>query len=665
MPERIDYWGIPHQWGSPSILVYSVMFLAGAILIFRFYLRARLWWKVGRPESRWNKLPIRLFNLFKYSIVQTRVLRQKYPGIMHIALAWSFFIFFLGTALATIDSHFFKFLNGTVFSLYKLTLDLFTVVFIVGAILAIYRRYVTKPERLTYQPQFTWSLVLLIVIVFSGVTTESLRLAVEQPINGVWSPLGWLIAQAFLFTGASEMTLTNWHLGMWLGHLLTAAFTVITLPVGSLLHILTGPVNIFFSELDRPMGQLPPTPTEKDGQPVYVSMLNELTWKQILNGDACTECGRCQDVCPAYGAGLPLNPKDLILGIREMLEETKASPKENRYDRSLLENPKLSKEVMWSCTTCAACITECPILVEHIDTIIEIRRHLVIEGMIDSELQDALTNLGQYGNSFGQSPRKRAQWTQEFDPPIKDATREPVKYLWFVGDYASYNPALAEMTTKTATVFNQVGLDFGVMYKGENHSGNDVRRVGEEGLYEMLVEKNLSALDRCQYQTIITTDPHTYNTLVNEYPFPEPQTILHYSELLAQLIRDGRLQFSNPLNYRVTFHDPCYLGRYNGVYDAPRFVIKSTGCELVEMPRNRDLALCCGAGGGRIWMEEGNIQERPSESRIREAVKLDGIEHFIVSCPKDITMYQDAVKTTGHEADISVKDLIELVVEAL
>jgi len=663
MPEHVEYWGIPHQWGSPNILVYSVMFLAGAILIFRFFLRARIWWKVGRAEPRWNKLFQRIWNVIKYAVIQTKVLRQKYPGVMHVALAWSFFVFFLGTALATINTHFFKFLTGSVFSIYKFTLDIFTIVFLVGAVMAIYRRYVTRPDRLTYQPQFTWTLILLVVIVLGGITTESLRLAVEQPEIKLWSPVGWTLARGFLATGASAETLTNIHLIVWLVHLFTAAITLVTLPVGSLLHVLTGPINIFFAELDRPVGALPPTPTAKDGAPVYISKLSELTWKQILNGEACTECGRCQDACPAYGAGYPLNPKDLILGIREVLQEGKSHP--DGYNISLLENSKLSKEVLWSCTTCAACITECPVMVEHIDTIVEIRRHLVIEGLIDQELQDALTSLGQYGNSFGQSPRKRAQWASELDPPVKDATREPVEYLWFVGDYASYNSSLAELTVKTARIFQQAGLDFGVMFKGENHSGNDVRRVGEEGLFEMLVEKNMKALERCQYQAIVTTDPHTYNTLLNEYPFSEPQKILHYSEVLLMLINQGKLRINNPLKTRVTYHDPCYLGRYNGIYDAPRQLIKLTGCDLVEMPRSRDLALCCGAGGGRIWMEEGKVDERPSENRMREAAALDGVKYFVVSCPKDYTMYQDAVKTTGYENDLYIKDLIDLVAEAI
>jgi Fe-S oxidoreductase/nitrate reductase gamma subunit len=663
MPEHVEYWGIPHQWGSPNILVYTVMFLAGAILILRFFLKARIWWKVGRPDPRWNKIGKRILNVIEYGIVQTKVLRQKYPGIMHVALAWSFFIFFLGTALATINTHFVKFLVGPVFSIYKLTLDLFTIVFIIGAVLAIYRRYVEKPDRLTYQPQFTWTLVLLVLIVLGGITTESLRLAVEQPVNAAWSPFGWSLAQLFIATGASDTALINIHLGVWLVHLFSAAITLVTLPVGSLLHVLTGPMNIFFAELDRPVGQLPPTPLDQEGVPIYVNQLDQLTWKQLLNGDACTECGRCQDACPAYGAGYPLNPKELILGIRDVLDQARSNG--NNYQQALLDHSSLSKEVFWACTSCAACITECPVLIEHIDTIVEVRRHLVIEGQIDSELQDALTNLGRYGNSFGQSPRKRPQWTQGLEPPIKDAMKEPVEYLWFVGDYASYNPTLADLTSRTAVIFQKAGLDFGVMFKGENHAGNDVRRVGEEGLFEMLVEKNIKALERCQYKTIITTDPHSYNTLLNEYPFEDPPDILHYSELLDQLIQSGTLRFSNPLNYSVTYHDPCYLGRYNQVYDPPRRVIEATGCKLVEMPRSRDSALCCGAGGGRIWMEEGKVEERPSESRIVEAVALDGVKYFIVSCPKDVTMYQDAVKTTGQEDSLLVKDLIELVEEAL
>jgi Fe-S oxidoreductase len=261
------------------------------------------------------------------------------------------------------------------------------------------------------------------------------------------------------------------------------------------------------------------------------------------------------------------------------------------------------------------------VFIDHLSTIVDMRRFLVEQGQIDVQLQDALANLGRYGNSFGKSERARAKWTLGFNPPIKDARKEPVEYVWFLGDYASYNASLTEITRKTADVFQRAGLDFGILYEGERNAGNDVRRVGEEGLFEMLVEQNLKALARSEHEGIITTDPHSYNTLKNEYSAGLNGTppVFHYAELLDKLFASGDL----------------------------------------------DRALCCGAGGGRIWMEENDIQERPSEARIREAAELDGVTMFIVACPKDLTMYQDAVKTTGNEDRIAVRDLIHLVHETL
>ena len=326
----------------------------------------------------------------------------------------------------------------------------------------------------------------------------------------------------------------------------------------------------------------------------------------------------------------------------------------------------VTAEELWSCTTCRACVDICPVFTDQLSSIIDLRKHLVLEGQVDNELQGALANLGRYGNSFGKSPRMRARWAKKMEPKLIDARKERVEYLWFIGDYASFSPSLADITRMTVEVLNAAELDFGILYEGENNSGNDVRRVGEEGLFEMLVEKNESALSKCDFDKIITTDPHSYNTLKNEYQFlTNDKQVLHYSELIDHLIRSGQLEFSNKLDYRVTYHDPCYLGRYNGVYDPPRRIIEATGCELVEMPRNRDKALCCGAGGGRIWMEEGEVKERPSESRIREAVELEEVTAFVVSCPKDVTMYRDAVKTTGNEEKIAVMDLIELVHAAM
>ena len=668
MPERVNYWGIPHEWGAPEIYVYTIMFLAAFIMLFRFYKRASLWWKVGRPEVRWDKLHVRLGRLIQYAIIQTKVLNQRYPGVMHVTIAWAYFIFFMGTALATIHDHFFEFLSGNVLYVYKFVLDVFTIIFFVGAGMAIYRRYVQKPKRLTQERGFTLSLVMITVIVLGGLVTESLRLAVSLPDAAWSSPAGWIVAQLWIATGASDATLTNWHLVVWIIHLLTVAFTISTLPVGTLLHALTGPLNAFFSKLDRPIGQLAPIPVTAEGEPIYASKLSDLTWKQLLDGDACTECGRCQDACPAYEAGTPLNPKDLILNIRDALKQDSAAILGgNGNGTPLLVGEKITAEALWACTSCGSCIKECPVLIDHLDTIVDFRRYLIMEGAVDPELQTALANLGRYGNSFGKSERMRARWSRKIKPKIKDARKEPVEYLWFVGDYASYSPTLTDITIKTVDVFRHTEVDFGILYEAENNSGNDVRRVGEEGLFEMLVEKNTLAFERSDYQAIVTTDPHSYNTLKNEYPSNGngKKPVLHYTELLDQLIISGQLSFSKKLGYKVTYQDPCYLGRYNGIYDAPRRVIEATGCELVEMPRHKDQAFCCSAGGGHIWMEEGEITERPSELRIREAAALDDVTVFIVACPKDITMFRDAVKTAGQEDKIVIKDLIELVHEAL
>lgn len=673
MPERVDYWGIPPNW-NPDLIVYSIMGIAVLVLLFRFYQRASLWWRVGLSEKRWDKPHLRLWRVIRYAIVQTRVLSQRYPGILHVALAWSFFVFFLGTALATLDSHFIKFLEGNSYLLYKFVLDLFTVFFLVGAIIIAYRRLVQKPLRLTYQPIFLFSLGLIILIVLGGLLTESLRLAVEQPPWALWTPAGWLVAQIWINSGASDQTLINWHNGIWAFHLVTVAVLFLTLPAGNLLHIMTSPLNVFFSKIDRPVGQLKPINENLQGKPIYASSLRDLTWKQLLDGDACTECGRCQDSCPAYSAGTPLNPKRLILDLRDALHTNRPVL---AFNKSTTTNGKnvngkfvgdiIQDKVLWSCTTCGACVRQCPVLIDHVDLIVDMRRYLVNEGVMDSMLQDSLANLGRYGNSFGQSERMRARWTQPIQINIKDVRKEETEYLWFVGDYASYSTSLTDITQKTAEVLQRVGVDYGILYESERNAGNDIRRVGEEGLFEMLVEKNSTAMGKCRYQRIVTTDPHSYNTLKNEYPANGNSThpVIHYSELLDELITTGKLKFNKKLDYCVTYHDPCYLGRYNGVFDAPRRVITATGCRLVEMPRHRENALCCGAGGGRIWMDEGDIKERPSEKRIHEAIDLDGVSVFVVSCPKDITMYRDAVKTTGQENRIKVKDLIELVYEAL
>jgi len=670
MIERINFWGLHGGWHTLAVVItYVALPLCALVMLVRLYLRIRLWWKVGRPEPRWDHLGLRVQRLLKYAIAQVKVWRQAYPGLMHFGLAWGFFIFFVGTALATIDADIVKFLRGPLYLGYKILLDLFTVVFLAGFVLAGYRRFVQRPERLTLTAPFALALGLIFLIVLTGLTTESLRLAsvARQPdLQPGWrpalawiTPAGWVLAQLWLALGLSVPAMTQIHLGTWLLHAGLVALFLVMLPTSSLVHVITSPLNVFFSKLDRPAGRLEPA-FQRDGA-AGVATLRDFTWKQLMDGDACTECGRCQDACPAHTSGQPLSPKKLILGIKNALA-LHASP---IRAPSASAGPIIDDAAAWACTTCRACVTECPVLVEHVDAIVDLRRYLLTQQRADNSLTAALGNLRRYGNSFGKSDKQRAKWTTGLDFKIKDIRKQPAQTLWFVGDYASYSPTLTEVTQVTARLFQQAGLDFGILYDAERNAGNDVRRAGEEGLFELLGQKNGAALQKCTFDEVVTTDPHSYNTLKNEYAWGARQVaVYHYAEVLDRALEAGQLVVQRKLGYTVTYHDPCYLGRYNDVYEAPRRVLAALGCHLVEMPRNRDRALCCGAGGGRIWMDEAKVRERPSESRVREAAALPGVQYFVVACPKDLTMYGDAVKTAGLEGKLIVKDLAELVGEA-
>jgi Fe-S oxidoreductase len=646
-----------------SIVVLVALLVAFSVFGWRVY--QLLWVNLRRgqpsPEAfgQWGK---RIKSVITFVAAQGRLFRVPLPGVAHFFIFWGFLILSL-TILQAIAEGLFAFIDPhfklpiiSEFGPLALMQDFFAFAVIVAVTYGLYLRLVVNPERYkgSHKSQGVMVLSFILTIMLTLLIFNGIAINLGKDLIAAWRPISMLFGLPFAGLDKGVQFIIG-EIAYWL-HLGVVLFFLTELPEGKHFHIVTSVPAVFLRDLDPP-GRLPKAP-EFDGK-VGVNAINQFRWRQMLDFYTCTECGRCQDVCPAYASAQILSPKLLIMNLRHHLTTRGAQP---------LIPYTISEQVLWSCTTCYACDQECPLFIQHIKPLVDMRRYLVSEGKMDAQLQEALAKLGRYGNSFGQSERNRAKWAATLQPKIKDARKESVEYLWFVGDYASYSPSVVDITRQTAQVFQHAGLDFGILYEAERNSGNDVRRVGEEGLFEMLVEKNVEAMRKANFKAIVTTDPHSYNTIKNEYPnseLPTPNSVLHYTELLDQLITSGKLKFSKRLDYTVTYHDPCYLGRYNGVYDAPRRVLQATGCKLVEMPRARDRALCCGAGGGRIWMEEGTIKERPSEARIREAVTLNDVTVFVTACPKDVTMFRDAVKTTGNESRIVVKDLIELVYEAL
>jgi Fe-S oxidoreductase/nitrate reductase gamma subunit len=707
---------VPVQLGRPifeffsplmEIIFYSLaaistlVFLAGIFLKVRKYLR-------GKPAMRFDHLPRRVGRAVRLVAQNATVARgDRYAGVAHFLIMWGFITLFVGTVILALDYDLIRpidanlqFYRGDFYFVYKLILDTLGVALLTGLIAMMVRRWFLRPPQLNYKrvdrPEGSYDrrtfkvgdalfVVGLLVIGLSGFFLEGSRIAHDEPSSKIWSPAGSVFAQFYHWLGLSQEQLVISHSVLWWFHVSLALTFVAYAPFSNAVHLLADFANLVFRD-EKAGVTLPAMPEEPAPAHPGYREIRDFTWKHLLDLDACTKCGRCHEACPARASGAPLSPRDLILDLRDYADEQlsfkallsqrslpvlPADHRQNRHNDSSpnhrpLVGGVIKAETLWACTTCRACVEACPVGIEHVPIIVEMRRSLLDEGEMDPKLQEALTNLAKYGNSFGLSDRLRAKWTKSLPFKIKDARKEPVEYLWFVGDFASYDQRVQEITRQVAKVFQQAGLDFGILYEGERNSGNDVRRVGEEGLFQMLAEQNIKSLDKATFKTIVTTDPHSLNALRNEYgQLGGKYEVIHYTELLCRLIENGQLQFDRPLGYHVTYHDPCYLGRYNRVYDAPRSILQALGLQVTEMGRCRENSFCCGAGGGRIWMTETNIQERPSENRIREAVALGNVDYFVVACPKDVTMYQDAVKTSGYEGQIVVKDIVELVHEAL
>ena len=672
-------------FGTSAIVTFYLVALAAIVIFLYGFWRRIAKYRKGRPVGRFTMKRLKQA-LVDLSSQRTIGKRDPYVGIAHFFVFWGFIVLTIGTTIIAVDEDVIGFLldkpewqfwHGAFYVGYALVLDIFGIGFIVGLLMLAYRRR-KRPFRLDYErvdaeeyDRRGYSLddrVFLAILLFLGVTgflLEGFRIAANDfPSFEVVSIGGWLVASLTSVVGESANDTAR--VVTWWIHGGAALAFVAYIPYSKAMHILVDAADLLFTE----QGSARALPDVVDASSPGYQSLASFTWKEYLDFDACTKCGRCHEVCPARASGAPLSPRDLILDLREAMDEQSGirlwygQGAEPRYPGATeVAGKVIATDTLWACTTCMACMEVCPVGIEHVPTIVELRRRLVDLGDVEPGLQGAFQSLARGGNSFGKSAKQRARWTKGLDFSIKDVRTEAAEYLWFVGDQAAFDPRAAEISRTVAKLMNDAGVDFGILYEAERNSGNDVRRAGEEGLFEMLRDQNREALNAAGFQRIFTTDPHSLNTLHSEYELEQP--VVHYTQVLDELVSSGQMPLGR-LEGTATYHDPCYLGRYAEEYEAPRSLIRATGLELVEMGRCRENSFCCGAGGGRIWMDDSALEERPSENRIREAVALgDDVRFFVVACPKDLVMYSDAVKTTGNEGRLEVVDVAQLIERAV
>jgi len=678
---REIFWNIAF---GPLIL-YPLGVAALAVFIYAIYRRYRLW-AVGKPDKRCDNLGKRLWDFIVAGVVDglfhRRFFREPYPGIIHFLLFAGAGILLVGTALDVVDHYVFHFISGNVYLGLSFVLDVGGVMMLVGVIMAVIRRYIQKPERLNTVLDNGVVLTLIFVVVATGFFIEAFRMLVAIPeglsqpefySHPEWSRLafvGYFIAD--FFAGLPESTRLAWYIGLWWFHtaLALGAIFYVCLSFDKLTHIIVSPVNVFFRS-SRPKGALAPINIE-EAETFGVSKIEDFTWKQLLDLDACTDCGRCQDRCPAYLTGKPLSPRKVIQDLKAhlldrsgaLLAAKPATPADGGGVKALIGEVILEDE-LWSCTTCRACQDICPVWVEHIDKIIDMRRNLVLEqAKVPETGEAALRCIETRGHSCRGTTLTRTDWTSGLDiKPLSEDNNVDVVY--YVGCAASLEDRSMKIAVAMGKILKAAGVKFAILGTEETCCGEPARRLGNEYLFQMQAMKNIELFKNYNAKKIVTTCPHCFNTIKNEYPqFGGEFEVVHHTQFISELLKQGRIKPALMGDGRLTYHDSCYLGRHNDIYDAPRQVLASVSpSKLLELKRSRRNGFCCGAGGGRYWMEE-RIGKRISEERIEHVIETKA-DIVAAACPYCLQMFEDAIKAKAVEESLRVMDVAELLAAQL
>ena len=657
---REIYWNISYGW-----LLYPLLVVSLGIAAYGFYRRIAAW-RQGSALDRFDRPAERIKLVLTHALAQQRTVREKYAAVFHTFIYTGFIVLTIATTVVLLQYDFGLMIMRGAFYLYfqSLIVDIFGALVLVGVGLAAYRRLITKPRELVYTDSAVWILVVIFVLALTGFVIEGLRIAATNDPWGAWSPFGYLIAKASSAT-LPVAALKTFHALTWWVHSILVFGFIAWAPFTKMAHVVTAPLNIYTASLEPIGANLKSIDIEKameTGAKLGVNSLAGFTWKDLADFDACTECGRCTAVCPANAVGKELSPRDIILDLQSLMHRSQISD----FQAPIIGTvPSTSTEALWQCTTCAACVEACPVFIEQMPKIVDMRRFLVMEEAdFPDTMQDAVTSMETRGHPFKGTQATRVDWTDGLNVKTIQEARDAEVIMW-VGCGGALIERNQKVTRAIAQLLTQAGVHFAILGREEKCTGDPARRIGNEFLFEMLAKENTEKLNSYGVKKIITSCPHCFNTFRNEYPqYGGNYEVFHHSEYLAKLVEAGKLTPSTQLDKQITFHDPCYLGRHNGVYDAPRELVQiSSKHGLNEVANSRNNSFCCGGGGGMSFVEEPK-DKRVNQARAQQLLDT-GADIVAVGCPFCTTMLEDGINARKGDRDVKVMDVAEILWESI
>lgn len=657
--------------------IIFLLLLVGSLVFFGLNVKRLVGYLgIGKEEKRTGNGPARLKNVLSLVFGQKKLLREPVAGWMHFFIFWGFVIL-LTAILESFLQGFGRTLSFSFLGIFYGPLvflqDLIGLLVILSVLVALYRRNVAHIKRLqtTSHSRFDANLILILIllIMVSMFLQNAFHIAVEKSGGKDTLDAGARLVSSTIASLFSEYSPSAKHTlfdVFWWTHVTLVLGFLNYLPYSKHLHIASSAFNVYFSS-QRPKGELRPLNLEAENITRFgAGDVEDLTWKQLLDGYTCTECGRCDSVCPANLTGKPLSPRKIITDIRHRtMEKAPVMLAKGQADGKMLVDTYITEDELWACTTCRACMEECPVTIEHVSSIVDMRRYLVLnESRFPSELAAAYKNMENNYTVWAFNWRDRAKWAEGYDVPVASNVNDDFDILYWVGCAGSFDMRYQKVARAFSKIMKMANVKFAILGNEEKCTGDPARRSGNEYLAQTLIAENIQTLTKHRVKKIVTTCPHCFNTLKNEYPdFGGNYEVIHHTQFIQELIDSGRLKLNASQKARITYHDSCYIGRYNGIYDAPRRAIGSiAGVDLVEMKRSRDKGFCCGAGGARMWMEE-KTGKRVNIERTEEALSTNP-DVIASACPFCMTMLTDGVKAKEAQK-VEVRDVAELILDAI